>query len=552
MNVKPYILTVVNALLLCMGLLSCGSGEQEPFDAVERLLETDPAKADTLLSSIPEPGGRGRKAWYAVLKTQLDYKLYREIESDSLIKTATEYYGTPYKNVSRLRRYRAAMAWYSQGCVYYQNNDNEPAIQAFLKAKDLFPDTLNRYYLYAEQNLGKCYLNRMMIDKALEQFNLCAGNLLSHELTKAYGFVVYNIGLANLYSNNFQRADSIFESILQGQSYSYNQKVGALLHEAKIQFYGYHDCQQALAYVNEHIEKSKDEDRAAGYNLKGSILDELHQYDSAHYYYRKSYDNTDELYTLCSNAEKLSSLSTRLGHNDEALRWHDEYVLLRDSVSRRERSSDVEELLRKHQEELHKTELTFNKKRHTIIVVGLIAISVLISGLIYFIGKWRRVKSINKQESRLLFELQNTTLQLQELLSGINPNNCTDSQRILLLNLYKQRIDLCKQMFKKTDEYTLMMNILHELDDTKINHEYISSVINAVKHFFVECIYDIHREIVPIKDSEVIVLLLSALGCNNTEMGKLLYVSSDAVRKRKRKLMGNVNNDYLSLFFVKI
>ena len=68
---------------------SCRDATYLELARIEQIMETDPAKADTLLASIGEPQKPSRKAWYAVLKTQLDYKLYREIESDSLILSAT-------------------------------------------------------------------------------------------------------------------------------------------------------------------------------------------------------------------------------------------------------------------------------------------------------------------------------------------------------------------------------------------------------------------------------------------------------------------------------
>ncbi|MBR4842690.1 MAG: hypothetical protein IK006_06335 [Bacteroidaceae bacterium] len=70
-------------------LTSCRDTTCRELARIEQLMETSPAEADTLLASIGEPQKPSRKAWYAVLKTQLDYKLYREIESDSLILSAT-------------------------------------------------------------------------------------------------------------------------------------------------------------------------------------------------------------------------------------------------------------------------------------------------------------------------------------------------------------------------------------------------------------------------------------------------------------------------------
>ena len=52
---------------------------------MERLLETNPAQADSLLSTMAVPDGKRMWALYAILRTQADYKNYRDIPDDELI-----------------------------------------------------------------------------------------------------------------------------------------------------------------------------------------------------------------------------------------------------------------------------------------------------------------------------------------------------------------------------------------------------------------------------------------------------------------------------------
>ncbi|MBO4268007.1 MAG: hypothetical protein J5869_01400, partial [Bacteroidaceae bacterium] len=94
-------------ILIAVVTVSCS--DNSGLDYMEQLIETNPAKADTLFKTFPVPENKSQHAWYAVLKTQAEYKNYQPVISDSLILTATDYYGTPY-NGSKNRRYRAAMA----------------------------------------------------------------------------------------------------------------------------------------------------------------------------------------------------------------------------------------------------------------------------------------------------------------------------------------------------------------------------------------------------------------------------------------------------------
>lgn len=123
-------------LMSIITLYSCESHKGPLFEA-EQLLETNPAVADSILTSMPAPQTNRNCAWYAVLKTQADYKQYKPISSDSLILIATRYYGNRHKN------YHSAMAWYTQGCVYTEQKDDVEATESFLHALDLFPDTTN-------------------------------------------------------------------------------------------------------------------------------------------------------------------------------------------------------------------------------------------------------------------------------------------------------------------------------------------------------------------------------------------------------------------------
>lgn len=154
-------------IVMIVSVVSSCSSDNRSLLEVEILLESNAEKADSILQFMNSPLSNRERAWYAVLKTQTDYQLNKPIKNDSLILTATNYYGSHRKS------YRSAMAWYSQGCVYSKMRNDMAAIYAYLKAKDLFPDTLVRYYALTEKNLGNHYLNKKMYEQAIFEFNNC-------------------------------------------------------------------------------------------------------------------------------------------------------------------------------------------------------------------------------------------------------------------------------------------------------------------------------------------------------------------------------------------
>jgi hypothetical protein len=95
-------------------LAGCGrSRTDNSLRSIEKSLFENPVESGIRLDSI-NPGNLkgGRLALYAILRTQTDYLSGKTIDSDSIARIATDYYG------SRKKGYRQAMSWYSLGCAY--------------------------------------------------------------------------------------------------------------------------------------------------------------------------------------------------------------------------------------------------------------------------------------------------------------------------------------------------------------------------------------------------------------------------------------------------
>ena len=138
-------------MTLCLG---CGGRRYMPqLERLETQVDSVPHLVAQALDSMPSRRFRGEpRALYALLRTQADYKSFVPITSDSLIRYATDYYDGNRKSN------RAAMAWYSLGCVYSEMKDDAAAIEAYLRAQSLFPDTTVRYYW-----LCNCHIDPLII-----------------------------------------------------------------------------------------------------------------------------------------------------------------------------------------------------------------------------------------------------------------------------------------------------------------------------------------------------------------------------------------------------
>lgn len=297
--------------------------------AVERAMETDPAVADSLLSEIPTPAHGRSQALYALLKTQIDYKMYRDADSDSLVRIATDYYGRKYKG------YHAAMAWYSLGCISAELGNDSTAADAYLSALSLFPDTLVRYYALTEQNLSYIFLEHNMDDEAIQLIKSCRLNACRLADSAAIAFCDYNIGKYHLLNNEFDTAKNLFEELNDNHWLSPDTKNYPLLQIAKILQLDSHNYEQSIEHIDSFIKKNMNcVPNGLAYSVKADAYYDINQIDSARYYYDITLKETNDPHTKCDAFRRLSTIYSNTGNSvmasfcaEQASSWMDSIVV---------------------------------------------------------------------------------------------------------------------------------------------------------------------------------------------------------------------------------
>lgn len=299
-------------LSIVSGWLLTGCEDSRLVD-VEKLMEMDVEMADSLLYSMEEPESRRDKALYAMLKTQIDYKMYRDAVNDSTIRIATDYYGKRYKD------YHTAMAWYSLGCISAELGVDSTAADAYLTAIRLFPDTLVRYFALAEQNLSYIYLEHNMDTEALPIIKACLANATRLKDSVAIAFCEFNIARSMLLGNEYEAARSIFLRLKDSEWMSPSTQDIPLLELSKIALYKDSDYTSALNYVDTFIDKNGHYNSyGAAYTTKANVFVGLNQLDSALYYYRLSLTDTNDPYTICNTYSCLAEIHSLKGNQDSA------------------------------------------------------------------------------------------------------------------------------------------------------------------------------------------------------------------------------------------
>ena len=415
-------------IFLVLSFWVLASCEHGTLEQVEQLMETDVKTADSLLSSMPMPTSRRDRAWYAVLRTQVDYKQYKPITSDSLILTATRYYGTHHKN------FRSAMAWYSQGCVYSELKDDVSAIDAYLKAKDLFPDTLVRYYSLTQTGLAQCYLNKYMYDESLFLYSCCHSNAVKNGDSILVSYVDFQIALIKLYQQQYHGLDTVFLRLNRDVKLSKFYRRECLLGMAKYHFLYTFQYDSALFYLDEYKNYNQKSEQGVYYDLKGNIYYMMNLLDEAYSNFSMSINKKSDIYTLTDSYKNLIEISLSYGDSDKAFEYGRLYTQGLDSIRMLENANDIATIKIQYAQESYQLKRREFLIRTLVVTVSCFIILIL---CVYYVYQHR----IRKNQEYYI--------------------SLSDKQRVRQIALKpdsseSEILDYCLQLFNSTPSYDII------------------------------------------------------------------------------------------------
>jgi tetratricopeptide (TPR) repeat protein len=531
---------------LCMG---CGGrSRMRQLQALEAQIDSVPHLVRQGLDSIPFATLRGEaRALYAILKTQADYKCYVPLTTDTLIRYATNYYNRSRKN------YRAAMAWYSLGCVYSEMKDDASAVEAYLQAQRLFPDTTVLYYQLCYQNLGQHYMNKKMPDEALEAY------VAYHNVVDECDHLYADIGLAQAYIHKKQpeRAREILQGLLQYRAEMDTLSFGTVLFDlGKIEYTFSKDYDKADEYFNQLIALYGVDQVDATYWFKGSIAESRENSDTARYYYELAMQGYDEIYLQYNCARSLLYLTLDSTAQPELYGYIKRFEQASDSINRIERRSEIDEIRTAHQMELQQRELAERHRAFIYIIVFAIVclLAVIIIGILLF--EYRR----KQYYLRLQRELQRNQARIYKMYQSIEEKRDNGSlTREKMLEIYRDNLSKNIALFKE-ERWAVRLQQLSEQRSKDIPPFTIKEreqLADVLERCFINVITNLRDEATKQKSrlsaEDIHLCLLLSLGYSIGVIRECLAASSDdVVRKRRVRLAGKLPEDILLLLFGKI
>lgn len=313
--------------------------KRSDFLRFEQLMPHDP---DSVLSSLqtidPEQLSRGEQAWYYLLKTEAEDKLYREHTTDSLIAFARDYYAST-GDIPRL-----AKAFYLSGRIHTDWKEWERATEEFLKAKELTEESED-WGLKGriEEYLG--YVNRHndLQEKALSYYKKAYSYYLQDgdKTNIAYalrgiGIVYWSLGEKDSTFTTLKKALTIAEGMNDGDlKADLYRRIGFLYTREK-------RYEEAYEYISKAIANSKG-NGSIYYSSLCEIFLCANKIDSLYIYAQKILSSNPDLSNQCLANYYLSEWANLVGKSDKAFDYRKQYELLSDSLKLQKATESIGE-----------------------------------------------------------------------------------------------------------------------------------------------------------------------------------------------------------------
>ena len=538
-----YFLLVAVALVLLTG---CHRDASALLERAEAYLPSQPDSAEVCLDSIGQPQrlNDAQKAWYGLLRTYVDNRQGKGVDSDSLIRDSYEYYreashAGQTSDMTLLRRY-------AQSCYYmalfYESCDStkqcENMLHQAIKGSEECEDWHTCYLAYTLLGKSSIWGNHeyaiQQSLKALEVYHkinddvnnevlilehIAAGFFTFAELDSALNYFLRAYKLVEI-NNLFTSQDEICIGI--AKAYCYKGEFAKALYYA----------QRGIAEVDSSMLISASLALAQCYQACDSLekskeilesicrdADPMNKY----FIYR-------DLSKVAVQQQGLDSLSAYM---DSAYEYLEDRFLHSQSVKDEYYQANLAK-------ELEKEQIQHEAERNVWILVFSIVLLVLLALFIYNVLKNKIAVERHKRLNHLLSQRVEHTKHLQEQ---------QEKEHVIMENekeIQHQRDIIRQKAMTLSILQKLLLEKLHHMSQTLSEAEKIQmtretwtemeQLLNATDNGFVARLRQQHKDF---KEEDIHLCMLIRLKMNNTVVSNIYNIGVDAVKKRKLNLKKN-------------
>ncbi|MDD4969051.1 MAG: hypothetical protein PHT07_06440 [Paludibacter sp.] len=516
------------AVISCLCLFSCQShdSKNKAILHAEAIINVYPDSAYKLLSSIPHPENLSNAdyAAWCLQYTQAQYKLYKDIKSDSIIRNAVNYYSK-----GNLSTY-SGTAWYLLGCISQLQGDNKKAMEAYKQSEELLKNTTeNNLKGLVDFKIGTIYTNDELFSQSLFHYKR------SFIYFKKSGNTNYQVYAYRAISDMYNQLDYPFDSVMHYLDTSL--KLSRETHDSA-SYYSILSRQGELLY-NKDFPRSK-EYILKGYNYFPSkrpyyaaylsyIYSNLNNLDSAKYYLNISLADTLDDNTKTLKLLTGAYVAKNEGNHSKAFDYLQKAYTNRVSgfqKSIREQLFRIDKQYDLTKKEEENAALKINNQ-YKVIVIGVLVIAVLVLLVLFLIvsSRYRKKQAEHRIE----------TQRMEFALKAKQAEN--DQKRDLLLSKLQSRIANTLQLNRLT-----MGLMKHEKLDDFIKELSTQAILSEPDWQYyiqeVDHIYDGKLSALPVTHPQLtrpdmIVITLLSLGLDISDCCNLLDMKKNAMYHRR-------------------
>jgi len=537
---------LLSFILFTLLLGSCGKNsyaDSYVLMLADSLMQPCPDSALQLLEEIsaPQEMGKANRAWYALLLTQARYKNYVPLEDDSLIRTAVDYYENGRD------KERLAKSYFYWGCVYREQGDMPIAIDFYLKSLRIMPEGSDSEFVAMTYNhLGDCYNERNMEETARGMYrNAYAINWEAHDTLRAF----HNLrGIGSTFFLELQLDSAAYyykQALSMALSLDYPVLLGIIYKDLSGVYNKRGEYEQAHTCIAKAITSlSNMEDITSAYSVKGDILYNMNEKDSALYYWYLSKSSPD-IYTKTSNYYNIYRVNKELSDWENAVLYADSFIVCYDSIQAMNDRAEIDELMDNHQLEFYKYKLSVKQEQTTNLLIILFLFFVL---ALVFLFMWRDRHLKNKYialQKQLMDNRAETLLLDEKDIHEEDKNN-------KLHELKEAKFEICISLFKSTEGYRR----LNELQKAKPkecisiikNHRIL--IITDIRRTFVDVMEDLSSSCSSLTTDDLLYCALIILHCPKEIIMDVMNVTSDAIKTRKNRIKNKMGEELFDKVFL--
>ena len=535
-----FFLLVIVALVMLTG---CERDATALLERAEAYLPSQPDSAEVCLDSIGQPQrlNDAQKAWYGLLRTYVDNRQDKGVDSDSLIRDSYEYYREAShtgqtSDMTLLRRY-AQSCYYM--ALYYSSCDStkqrEDMLHQAIKGSEECEDWHTCYLAYTQLGNSTLWGNP---DYAIQQ-SLKALDIY-HKINDDVNNEVLILGHIAGCSESL---DSALKYYMKGYELAEKNKLLKSQNEMSMglaKVYSYKgEADKALSFAKRGIVT------ANGEVLATSLLTLAQCY----YACDSLSQARDVLNSIPCDSDYITQYLVLRDLSDIAFRQHNydsiytyvdsAYECLEDRFFHAQQVKD-EYYQANLAKELEKEQIQHEAERNVWILVFSIVLLVLLALFIYNVLKNKIAVERHKRLNHLLSQRVEHTKHLQEQ---------QEKEHVIMENekeIQHQRDIIRQKAMTLSILQKLLLEKLHHMSQTLSEAEKIQmtretwtemeQLLNATDNGFVARLRQQHKDF---KEEDIHLCMLIRLKMNNTVVSNIYSIGVDAVKKRKLNLKKN-------------